>query len=147
MKPTGYVYFAKTSDGAFIKIGFSIRPVMRVKQFGHLRPSTFNLELIGWIVGSRAMEKEIHKELAEHRDKGEWFRAHPDVLEFISSLKLRTDDIPFPESQRPPHKKMGRPLSKAPMPCGWGCGELLHAGKVVAHWKTCPSKPLPEVRA
>ena len=40
----------------------------------------------------------------------------------------------------------GRPAGPT-MPCGWGCGKLMRAGEVRAHFRDCPKRPGRPARA
>lgn len=70
------VYFARL--GNRIKIGVSEDPKARAQ--------ALNAELIGSVHGGRARELELHREFAELRTSGEWFKAKPRLLSRIEEL-------------------------------------------------------------
>lgn len=67
MKKTVYTYLMY--DGINYKIGKSINPRHRSNQ---LRISNINIKLVGY--GSFISEEELHKEYADYRISGEWFK-------------------------------------------------------------------------
>lgn len=73
---THIVYFAEL--GGLIKIGISDDPERRAR---HL-----NAVLLGTCPGSRKIERELHDEFADLRERGEWFRAEPRLLRRIEAL-------------------------------------------------------------
>lgn len=85
--PAGGVYFVKS--GQFIKIGVATNVVRRVR----LAASSWNpheIEPLGWIHepdedDAFTLERKLHVRFAEHRHRGEWFHAHPLLLDFIST--------------------------------------------------------------
>lgn len=79
----GWVYFIK-ADGA-IKIGFSIHPKRRVLdlQTSH----HVELELLAWVSTSILTERQAHEKFDHLKIRGEWFRAEPDLIEFIAGLE------------------------------------------------------------
>ena len=91
----GWTYFVR--DGEFIKIGSSMRPRERIGmlQTGSSRP----LEILAVVPMEVADEFATHQRFAHLRARGEWFRAEPDLLEFISGLERSTTD-PQPQPQR-----------------------------------------------
>lgn len=88
----GYVYFI--SDGEAVKIGFSEKPLRRIKglQSGHPKPLT----LLGTIPASVMDEMALHKRFDHLRIQGEWFRATLELTIYATDLcanqKPPTDD-------------------------------------------------------
>lgn len=80
----GFVYFIQAggSDGA-IKIGWADDVEKRRSDLQTANPE--ELRIIGVKAGVRDMEKALHRKLAPHRIRGEWFRAAPEVLAEITS--------------------------------------------------------------
>jgi hypothetical protein len=76
------VYVVQRGDG-LIKIGYSSSVERRLDQ---LRRSHEPLLVIKVVNGDRKREQAIHHKLREHREYGEWFRPHSDVLALISDL-------------------------------------------------------------
>lgn len=83
--PFGFTYFIR--DGDRVKIGFTIHPSKRQSclQVGNYR----ELETIAVVPSYMAEEHETHERFAHLRERGEWFRAEPDLIEFIEDLKVR----------------------------------------------------------
>jgi hypothetical protein len=73
------VYFIRCGD--FIKIGFSEQTERRFKSLQTAAAAP--LELLGTIHGER--ELELHRQFAHLRSHGEWFRAAPELLAFITA--------------------------------------------------------------
>ena len=75
-----YVY--AISDGTHIKIGVSTRPKNRLKTL-----STGNakkLILIGYVLGSYAIEKDLHRRFRKVRNNGEWMYATDELIEYLN---------------------------------------------------------------
>lgn len=85
----GYVYFAQTTDGAMIKIGWSKAPKQRLKSLG--TASAVPVQLIGKVRGTIQDEKKHHQALADYRSHGEWFHATEPVLAYIQSVIKRSE--------------------------------------------------------
>lgn len=81
--PKGYTYFVQ--DGDMIKIGSSMRPEDRISalQTGSAR----HLDVLAIVSQDIADEFGTHQRFAHLRVRGEWFRAEPDLLEFIEAIK------------------------------------------------------------
>lgn len=78
----GRVYFVRGGD--FLKIGWSRDVDGRI---GDLRASgPTQLTLLGSIAGTRDDERALHERFAEIRHHGEWFRAEPELLDFVASV-------------------------------------------------------------
>lgn len=83
--PASYVYFIQC--GNFIKIGCSANPEERVNQLRRggkaLRPSVWegNPFLIGYVPGTKKDERGLHTDFKNLHDRGEWFRAAPELTE------------------------------------------------------------------
>lgn len=79
------VYFIQM--GRFIKIGYAASAIVRLQTLQTSSPYT--LKILGTIPGGPLEEKRIH-DLFEHlRERGEWFRKTPDLLEYIAWLQTR----------------------------------------------------------
>jgi len=74
---TGVVYFMRFGDR--IKIGFTGNLQQRLVDVPHD-------ELLLTMPGTMADEKRCHAAFAHLRETGEWFRAEPDLLDFIADL-------------------------------------------------------------
>lgn len=75
------VYFAKCER--MIKIGFSKNLEERLQTLSVA--SSKPIRLIGTVPGSKKLEQFFHKELHEHRVRGEWFKDCPQVRSFITN--------------------------------------------------------------
>ena len=79
VKDPGFVYFLQGIDGGPIKIGHSIHPQVRMKQFS----TPMKLRLIGQLIGTMRDETEIKKRFAHIRLNKEWFTVNKEILDFI----------------------------------------------------------------
>lgn len=75
----GHVYFIRRGD--FIKIGWSSNWQYRIYHMQTSSPET--IIVLGLMPGTGKQEKAIHREFADLRHQGEWFRAEPELLGFI----------------------------------------------------------------
>lgn len=79
------VYFARIGTDGPIKIGYTDRaPPRRIT--GLQCGCPWPISLIGHIEGNRAREIFLHAHLADYRMEGEWFAAHPVVLEAVAAV-------------------------------------------------------------
>lgn len=74
------VYFARS--GARIKIGIARNVERRLLDIGNHLPE--QIALIGTTPGGRGLEQLIHRELALHRLRGEWFSDCPEVRKVVA---------------------------------------------------------------
>jgi hypothetical protein len=72
---SGYIYFLRVSGS--IKIGFSTRPTSRITELKTGLSADYDTAVI--VRGTLAQEKFIHKRLAPHRVRGEWYKPSPEV--------------------------------------------------------------------
>lgn len=86
------VYFARTWDG-LIKIGTTADVWQRVRNL--------RAELLGVVPGAYQVEASMHRRFAEHREHGEFFRPHRDLLAFIED-QTSMPAPPNPSSKRNP---------------------------------------------
>jgi hypothetical protein len=92
----GWVYFlfltnpGETEEEAgtfpgYMKIGFTTNPNDR---FYNLKTSTpFHLELEAMFPGTEQDERDLHKRLAKHRARREWFRLTDELDDFVGDLQ------------------------------------------------------------
>lgn len=73
----GWVYFIQF--GNRVKVGYTTRPVQRMKHLPHER-------VIGMVPGTREDEAGWHRLLSPHHIVGEWFDADPEVLAVIERV-------------------------------------------------------------
>lgn len=75
-----YIYFVRDASGS-IKIGKTKNVLARISAIRTSHAS--DLIILGVLKAAPKLEKQLHKRFAEHRIKGEWFTAAPDLLAFI----------------------------------------------------------------
>ena len=80
--PRERVYFVRRADG-LIKIGFSTNVSGRIDSF---RTTLGTVELLATASGGRNRESRYHRQYAEHRVHGEWFRPCPEILAEVERL-------------------------------------------------------------
>lgn len=83
---TGKIYFARAGDR--IKIGFSKNPWARVDALRTGSPVP--VILLGYIEADFSYERELHDRFAHLRDNLEWFRAEPELLEYIDKTATKS---------------------------------------------------------
>ncbi len=88
----GYVYFLRSGDA--IKIGFSIEPNQR--KSGLQVGNPVELETLGTVSVSKITEREAKDKFNHLKIRGEWFRAEPELLDFIAGFTRRR---PAPQSR------------------------------------------------
>lgn len=76
------VYFLEMGD--FIKIGRSTDVRRRIQSFESFLP--LPTKLLHEMPGTCDTETDIHRKFKHLRVKGEWFRSHPELTEFIIHL-------------------------------------------------------------
>lgn len=82
----GTIYFAKAGDR--VKIGFSKNALQRVSDVQVGCPD--QVELIGAMAGTPAIERHIHHRFRALRLRGEWFQLDRRLLDFIADEASRT---------------------------------------------------------
>lgn len=95
----GHVYFIRVGD--FIKIGWSTRPMDRLRQLQTSHPD--ELEIMGTIKGERSLEGKIHKRFSKNRVRGEWFEEDGPLLDYID--KYTVERKPFYEPKLSPEAR------------------------------------------
>jgi hypothetical protein len=80
------VYFVQAENG-LIKIGSTKRMADRLQSLCNGSPIA--LILLATVKGDRTFEFALHIKFAAHRQHGEWFLPHPDILAEIERLKPR----------------------------------------------------------
>lgn len=81
----GLVYFVSLGDR--IKIGFTTNLERRMQAVPHD-------EILGTVIGTMEDEARCHKAFDHLRMTGEWFRAEPDLLQFIADVASPPDRLP-----------------------------------------------------
>jgi len=86
----GYTYFVRHRDA--IKIGFSGAPKERIKAIQISFPDP--LEVLAIVPYTIIDEPTAHQRFVHLRMSGEWFKAAPDLLEFIEQIKIEAAKAP-----------------------------------------------------
>lgn len=76
-----YLYFIEAVETEFIKIGRSADPDRRLAQLATGSPN--QLRIIGRLGGGADVERDLHEQFDDLRERGEWFRATPALRAFI----------------------------------------------------------------
>ena len=114
MEKGGCVYFVETSEGQFVKIGFTKSLRSRIRQLeGTLRPTP--IRFLGYIPGSIETEAFFQRRFAAQRERGEWFRDSTGLRGFIATLGL----LQVPDARANPAqiiRKLARRPANEPVP-------------------------------
>lgn len=70
--------------GETYKIGLSVKPEQRIKQF--MLPEVVATMRIYWVPKADKFERALHEKYAEHREFGEWFRLPGSALSEMDSF-------------------------------------------------------------
>jgi hypothetical protein len=96
------VYFIEAEGVDRVKIGVANCSHARLKTLEGACPVP--LRLLGAVETDKfgTLEKELHKRFAEHRDRGEWFKAVPEIVAFITehATMPRKPRRPFPSHHK-----------------------------------------------
>jgi hypothetical protein len=79
-----FIYAIYCPNKQEVKIGYAGNPISRLSQLQ--TGTTDRLDLLMTFVGGLAEEKQIHKELANYRISGEWFKYSPLVFSILSDF-------------------------------------------------------------
>ena len=86
------IYFIQQVKTGTIKIGYSDNINKRMQSLQSASPK--KLILLGYIDGSKKLERLIHRFFHENQMEGEWFEPAPKVLNYIFSLIIGSDAPP-----------------------------------------------------
>jgi DNA-binding XRE family transcriptional regulator len=78
------VYFIQDGVSGLIKIGYAQRPWVRLSKMQSDSPGV--LTIIALEDGGLEREVELHRQFAGHRERGEWFRPDPAILDYAKQL-------------------------------------------------------------
>lgn len=95
------VYFVRAADGEGpIKIGYTSDFDTRAASLQAMSPVA--LVTLATIDGDRMLELALHRHFAEHRQHGEWFAPHSDILAYIEApyTLIRTGERTFSDMIR-----------------------------------------------
>lgn len=85
--PAGYVYFIRCSKTKLVKIGFTENyPTGRLRQLQ--TGSGGKLRLIAFMTARADRERELHRQFAAHRERGEWFRLEGQFADWLRELDV-----------------------------------------------------------
>lgn len=95
----GYVYFVEATSTKRVKIGFSLHsPAKRLRQLQ--QGCSERLRIIVAVVGSRVLERDLHRRFAAYRIVGEWFEGSEEIWGFIrrqmDAQQATGDSSPMP---------------------------------------------------
>jgi hypothetical protein len=76
-----WIYFVACEREQMIKIGCARNPKQRF--FSMKGTSPLPLEFLGAIPGNQVEERLLHSQWAVHHVRNEWFRAAPEIIEFV----------------------------------------------------------------
>lgn len=86
---TGFVYFIRCGD--FVKIGFSKDPGGRLRAL--LPGSPHDMQLLAAHPGTERDEAALHRALAKHRHKWEWFRSCAEIDDLVRNGIPQSDYV------------------------------------------------------
>lgn len=90
------VYFITCRALGFVKIGIAYNPFVRLATLQTAFPLDLKVEAL--FQGASKREKEFHKQFADHRVRGEWFRICPEIEALIAAAE--TPKRPKSEAQK-----------------------------------------------
>lgn len=82
-----YVYFMQAGQGGPIKIGRAADPEARTRGVQTSNANTLKVLLL---IPDASLERKFHRWFRHHHIKGEWFKAHPEILRFVNTLARQT---------------------------------------------------------
>ncbi len=84
------VYFLRSLDNQYVKIGCSRDIEWRLKILKYAAPKKFlPFVLIGSIPGGFSKESALHRQFSSRRVEGEWYQFSADIQAFLAGLKMR----------------------------------------------------------
>lgn len=99
----GYVYCI--GDGTAVKIGYSVAPAKRVPELQTGNPRI--LTLLGFIKGTEADERALHRKYRKDNILQEWFRPSPALLSEFGISRGPTMICPTPDNAEKPNALVG----------------------------------------
>lgn len=78
-KGMSFVYFIRSEQSGFIKIGFSHDPQRRISELATSQP----VKLLGYFTGTKHTEANLHVRFAECRAHGEWFKPEAVLVAYL----------------------------------------------------------------
>lgn len=92
----GFVYFIQAVNGGLIKIGTASDVDARFRHIQAMCP--VRLRLLGQVPGSHGLEARLHREFADARVHGEWFRPVRRLVELVAGIPDAVTPIVDPDS-------------------------------------------------
>ncbi|MEE9610392.1 MAG: GIY-YIG nuclease family protein [Desulfatiglandales bacterium] len=81
-----HIYFIQAVNGGPIKIGLAKNPKARLSELQTAHP--YELHIVGVIPnGGKLLESSLHKQFANERLNGEWFKESHSLLEVIREAR------------------------------------------------------------
>jgi hypothetical protein len=87
-KREGFTYFVQSDEGGPVKIGFSVKPIERLK--GLQTGSPVKLKILGLI--NEDQEDKLHNKFHNFRLHGEWFIPSQEIKDFINNKCMKDLD-------------------------------------------------------
>ena len=89
----GCVCFVTTADQRFIRIGFSPRVMRRISdirrlELGAVQQTSEPVKMLGYMPGTVATERWLHRRFSAEHEAKKWFRASEDLRLFIEVARL-----------------------------------------------------------
>jgi hypothetical protein len=91
-KKKRFVYAVRHVRTKRIKIGSSLMPITRLSQLQVANSE--ELELLGVCPGGLQAEEALHRRFARHRVRGEWYKPHKEVLNWVLGMGRVPNDLP-----------------------------------------------------
>ena len=79
------VYYIHAPEVGLVKIGFAADVAKRLRTLRSVSPA--RVVLIAVEDGDMALELQRHKQFNHLRERGEWFRVEPELIDHIESLR------------------------------------------------------------
>jgi len=83
IKKIDYEYVYLFTDGEHYKIGYTKDIKKRLSSIN--TGNAKNIEIVDYIIGSKSIEKKLHKKFDHLKIKGEWFLKDNEILEYFKS--------------------------------------------------------------
>lgn len=78
--------YAVLAENGLVKIGSAMNPKERILYLQGQSPVRVKLELLGSLIGSRDLERTIHRRLRQHCSHGEWYRNEGEAKRVIDAI-------------------------------------------------------------
>lgn len=102
LRHPGWVYFVQRADGEGpIKIGYSQQPQTRFQTIDCASPVP--MQVLALLPGPFELEQRVHARFLGQHIRYEWFKATPDLLGVVESVRSGTFDS---QTLPPPTRKL-----------------------------------------